>query len=154
MTVAVGRGHLPQRLDGAFGAVLLHEAEDDRKQNDHGDRDRLDPVAEEGRERSCDQQDDDEYVLELFEQDRPRRNATGSLKLVRAELARRRAASATLSPSGVDFSCSKLSSTVSVCQSVPGLTSIFSVDSGSCDMDVILYKLFSGGALLGAHYFN
>ena len=46
-----GRGHLAQSLDGALGAVLLHEAEDDREEHDDGDGDGLDPVAEEGRER-------------------------------------------------------------------------------------------------------
>ena len=80
-----GRGHLAQGLDGALRAVLLHEAEDDREQHDHSDGNRLDPVTEEGRERRREEQDDDEYVLELFEQDRPRRDATGGLKLVRAE---------------------------------------------------------------------
>jgi hypothetical protein len=82
----VGRGHLAQGLDGALGAVLLHEAEDDGEEHDDGDGDGLDAVAEEGRERRRQQQDDDEDVLELFEQDRPRRDSSGGLKLIRPEL--------------------------------------------------------------------
>jgi hypothetical protein len=43
-------------------------------------------MAEEGRQSRGEQQDDDEDVLELFEQDRPGRDAPRGLQLVRPQL--------------------------------------------------------------------
>ena len=78
-----GRGHPAQRLDGALGAVFLHKAQEHRKQHDDGDGDGFDAVPEKGGERRRDEQDDDQHILELLEENRPRRDAMGGLQFVR-----------------------------------------------------------------------
>ena len=103
-----GCGHFAQGFNGALRAVLLDESENHREQHDHGDGNRLNTVAQECRERRRKQQDDDKYVLELFQKDGPGRDAGGSLKLVWAEFISRRSASATVNPRALDFSFSKV----------------------------------------------
>ncbi len=93
-----GRRHLAQRLDGALGAVLLDEAEQHREQHDHGDDDGLDRVPEHRRERRRDQQDDDEDVLELVEQEAPRRCRWAASSSLGPNSVSRRAASSAVSP--------------------------------------------------------
>jgi hypothetical protein len=56
------RGHLPQRIDGALGLVLLHEPEHDREEHDDRDHDCLGRVPERRRQRDGDQQDEDQHV--------------------------------------------------------------------------------------------
>ena len=79
-----GRGHLPERFDRAFGPVLLYEAQHDGKEHDHRDGNGFDALSEEGGDPRCDQQNDDQDVLELLEKDGPRGDTTGSLQLVGA----------------------------------------------------------------------
>ncbi len=76
------RGHPPQRFCRALGAVLLREPEQDGEQHDGRDGDRLGGVAEDGGERRGDEEDDDQDVLELLREDRPRRYAGRGLQLV------------------------------------------------------------------------
>jgi hypothetical protein len=80
-----GRGgsHLPQRFDGSLGAILLHETQPDREQDNDCNGNRIDPFPEKGRQRGCNQQDDDQDILELFEQNFPGRNMTGGLQFIR-----------------------------------------------------------------------
>ena len=82
-----GRGHLAQRLDGTLGAVLLHEAQQHRKQHNDGDGDGFDPVPKKGGECRRHKENDDQHILELLQQDRPRRDAMGGLQFVRAVFA-------------------------------------------------------------------
>ena len=77
--------HLPQRIDGALGAELLHEAEQHGEQHDHRDRDGFDDVPEQRRQCSRHQQDDDQHVAELRGEQPPRRGPVGGLQHVRAD---------------------------------------------------------------------
>ena len=82
--MAVGAAICAQRFDGAFGAIFLHEAQQHRKQHDDGDDDGFDAVPQQGRQHHGHQQDQDQHVLELFQQQRPRRDALRGLQFVRA----------------------------------------------------------------------
>jgi hypothetical protein len=79
-----GRGHAVQRLDGALGAELLRERQQHGEEQDGGDGHRLDFVAEDRGDGRGGDEDEDEDVLELLEQDPPRRDAAGGLQLVGA----------------------------------------------------------------------
>ncbi len=82
-TVARARP-LPQGLDGPFGPIFLEETQQHGKQHDHGDRHGFHPVAQEGRQHRGHEQNDDQYVLELLQQQFPRRHALRRLQFVRA----------------------------------------------------------------------
>ena len=90
--VAVAQGdrhrgrHAPQRLDRTLGAVLLGEAEQDGEQQDHADDNRLEDVSQHRGEGDGEEQDQDEDVLELREEQAPRRNTGRGDELVRAVL--------------------------------------------------------------------
>ena len=86
----VGRGHALQGLDRLLGAVLLDEAEHHREEHDDRDGDRLDLVAEEGRQDGGADQDQDQGVLELPDQERQGGDALGRLELVGPVLGERR----------------------------------------------------------------
>ena len=79
-----GRGHSPQCFDRAFRSVLLYEAQHHSEQHDHGDGDGLDAVSDKGGDCSRDQQDDDQDILQLSQQNGPRRDTMSGLQLVRA----------------------------------------------------------------------
>ena len=80
------RRHLPQRFERTLGAVLLHEAEQDRKEHDDGDHHRFERVAHDPRHRRRGEQDQHQHVLELGHQRVPRRPRPGREQLVRAVL--------------------------------------------------------------------
>jgi hypothetical protein len=80
----VRRRHLAERLDRPFGAVLLHEAQHGGEDDDDGDDHGFRHVPEHRREAHRHEQDQDQHVLELGEQDLPRRDHVRRLQLVGA----------------------------------------------------------------------
>ena len=94
-----GCGHSAQPLDGALGAVLLHEAEHHREEHDDRDGDGLQGVAQQRGEADGDQQDQDQDVLELREEEAPRGDLGRRLSSSFGPCSsRRRAASSLLRP--------------------------------------------------------
>ena len=81
---SVRRRQLPERLDRPFGAVLLHESQHGREDDDDGDDHGFRRVPEHRRQAHRHEQDQDQDVLELGEQDLPRRDHVGGLQLVGA----------------------------------------------------------------------
>jgi hypothetical protein len=75
-----------QSLERAFGPILLGESQQGCEQDDHGDNDGLGRVPEHRRQRDSNEQDDDQHVLELFEQQLPCRDRRGGVELVGAVL--------------------------------------------------------------------
>jgi hypothetical protein len=76
---------LPQGRDGALRAILLNEPEQDREANDHADGDGFDYLPEIRGDGGRDEQDENEEVLELSKQHRPRRHPMHVAELVGSE---------------------------------------------------------------------
>ena len=78
-----GRRHFAQGINRPFRPEFLNEAQSNGKQYDHANNNRLDRIAHKRRKRRRRQQNDNQHVLELIEQQTPRRHAAGGLKFVR-----------------------------------------------------------------------